>query len=209
MRVGVDLRLDELVVEVIALAGSLADFGEYRIAAMGLGDVVDELLDKDRLADARAPEQADLAPLRIRREQVHDLYAGHQNLRFGRLLDVGGGRLMDRAAGLHRDRTSLVDRLADDIHDPPERAGTDRNRYRLAGVGDLLAARQSFRRVHRDAAHGILAEVLRDFEHEARAIVHCFERVEDSRQIALELHVDDGADHLRDAAGGICDIRHF
>ena len=28
------------------------------------------------------------------------------------------------------------------------------------------------------------------------------ERVQDFRQVIVELHVDDGADHLRDAAGG-------
>ena len=102
MRVGVDLRLDELVIEVVALAGALADAGEHRIAAVGLGDVVDQLLDEHGLADARAAEQADLAALGVGREQIDDLDAGDENLRFRRLLDVGGRRLMDRAARLHR-----------------------------------------------------------------------------------------------------------
>ena len=89
MRIGVDLRVDELVIEVVAFAGALADAGEHRIAAVGLGDVVDQLLDEHRLADARAAEQADLAALGVGREQVDDLDAGDQNLRFGRLLDIG------------------------------------------------------------------------------------------------------------------------
>jgi len=37
-----DPRLDHLVIEVVALAGALADAGEHRQAAVLLGDVVDE-----------------------------------------------------------------------------------------------------------------------------------------------------------------------
>jgi hypothetical protein len=54
--------------------------------------------------------------------------------------------------------------------------------------------------IHGDAAHGGFAELLGDFEHEAVALVLGFERVQDFRQMAVELHVDDGADDLGDAA---------
>ncbi len=60
---------------------------------------------------------------------------------------------------------------------------------------------RSFGGVHGDGAHGILAEMLRHFENEAIALVLRFQRIEDRRQIALELHVDDGADDLRDTSG--------
>ena len=51
-----------------------------------------------------------------------------------------------------------------------------------------------------------LAEMLRDFEHQAVAVVRGLERVQDRRQVALELHVDDGADDLGDLADcvGLC-----
>ena len=55
--------------------------------------------------------------------------------------------------------------------------------------------------VHGDGAHGVLAEMLRDLEHQAVAVVVGLERVQDRRQVAVELHVDDGAHHLRDPAG--------
>ena len=90
----------------------------------------------------------------------------------------------------------LVDRLADDVHDAAERLVADRHRDRRAGVGHLLAAHQAFGRVHGDGAHGVLAEVLGDFEHQAVAVVVGLERVQDRRQVAVELHVDDGADDL-------------
>ena len=63
-------RLDHLVIEVVALARALADAGEHRVAAVRLGDVVDQLHDQHGLADAGAAEQADLAALGIGREQV-------------------------------------------------------------------------------------------------------------------------------------------
>ncbi len=46
-----------------------------------------------------------------------------------------------------------------------------------------------------------LAEMLRDLEHQAVAAVLRLERVQNGRQMAFELHVDDGADDLGDASG--------
>ena len=98
LRVLVHAGIDHLVIEVVALAGALADAGEHRIAAMRLGDVVDQLHDQHRLADAGAAEQADLAALGVRREQVHDLDAGDQDLGLGRLVDVRTARAHGSAA---------------------------------------------------------------------------------------------------------------
>ena len=103
----------------------------------------------------------------------------------------------------------LVDRLADHVHDAPERAVADRHRDRLAGVGDLLAAHQALAGIHGDGAHGRFAEMLGDLEHQPVALVLGLERVEDRRQMAFELHVDDGADDLGDVSdcighGGPC-----
>ena len=201
-------ELDELVIEVVALAGALPHPREHGIAAVGLGDVVDQFLDQHGLADASAAEETDLAALGVWRQQVHHLDAGDENLGLGRLIDIGGRRLMDRAASLHLDRPGLVNGFADHVHDAPERALADRHRDRLAGVSDLLAAHQALGNVHGDAAHGVLAELLGDFEHELVAVVVGHQRVENRRQVAVELDVDDGADHLGDAAGGVGDVGH-
>ena len=154
LRVLVHAGLDHLVIEIVALARALADAGEHRIAAVRLRDVVDQLHDQHGLADAGAAEQADLAALGVRGEQVDDLDAGDENLRFGRLVGVGRRLLMDGAARLGRHRAGLVDRLADDVDDAAEASVADRHRDRLAGVGDLLAAHEAFGGVHRDGAHG-------------------------------------------------------
>ncbi len=97
MRIGVDLGFDELVIEVVAFAGTLADAGEHRVAAVGLRDVVDQFLNQHGLADAGAAEQADLAALGVRRQQVDDLDAGDENFSFGGLIGIGRRFLMDRA----------------------------------------------------------------------------------------------------------------
>ena len=56
---------------------------EDRVAAVLARDVGDQLHDNDRLAHSGAPEQADLAPLGIRRQEIDDLDSGLQN-RVGR-----------------------------------------------------------------------------------------------------------------------------
>ena len=71
------------------------------------------------------------------------------------------------------DGAGLVDRLADDVHDAPERLVADRHGDRLAGVGHVLAAHEAFGGVHGDGAHGVLAEMLGDLEHEALAAGSC------------------------------------
>ena len=141
-----DARLLHLEPEVVALARALAHAAEGRQAAVLLGEVVDELLDEDRLADAGAAEQADLAALGVGREQVDDLDAGLEHLGGrGEVLDVrapGGG-----SASAPRPRPSsprsIV--LAEQVEDAAERHLADRHGDRAAGVGDLGAARRGRR----------------------------------------------------------------
>ena len=96
-----DARLGHLEPEVVALARALADAGEHGEALVLLGDVADQLLDEDGLADAGAAEEADLAALHVRGEQVDDLDAGLEDLdRRLELLEVGRGPV-DRPALAH------------------------------------------------------------------------------------------------------------
>ena len=118
---------------------------------------------------------------------------------------------MDGAVAFRFDRPGFIDRLADHVHDAAERAHTNRHHDRVAGVADFLAADQTFRRIHRDGAHRGFTEMLGDLEHEAVAAVLRLERVQNGRQVAFELHVDDGADDLGDASGliGGCSHENF
>ena len=91
-----DARLGHFMVKIVALARALADAGEDGVAAVHLGDVVDQLHDDDGLADAGAAERADLAALGEGADQVDDLDAGLEHLRLGVLVEQRGGGAMDR-----------------------------------------------------------------------------------------------------------------
>src|SRR5206468_634155 len=205
-----DARLLHLVVQVVALARPLADAGEHRNASVLLRDVVDQLLDEHGLADARAAEQAGLAALRVRLEQVDDLDAGLEHLDLRRLILERRRGPMDRVRLRRADRRALVHRLADDVHDAAKGLLPHRDRDRLPGILDGHAARQAVGRGHRDRSHLALAEVLRDLQRQLLRVgedvlvldAQDDERVVDRRQPArLELHVDDRSDDLNDLPG--------
>ena len=155
------VRLVHLEEEVVALARPLADAGEDGDAAVLLGDVVDQLLDQDGLADAGAAEEADLAALHVGSDQVDDLEAGLEDLDRRREVAERRRVAVDRPAlDVLARRRLVVHRLADHVPDPPERGVADRHRDRRAGVDDVDAAREAVRRVHRHRADAIVAEVL-------------------------------------------------
>ena len=195
-----DAGLDHLVIEVIALAGPLADAGEHRNATVRLGDVVDQLHDQHGLADAGTAEQADLAALEVGGQQIDDLDAGDQHLGLGRLVDEVRGRGMDRRGDRDVDRAALVDGLADDVQDPAQRRLADRDRDRGAGVEHVAATGQPVGRVHGHGADRELAQLLRHLQHQPATTHVRGQRVQDRRQrlLVLELHVDHGAQHLGD-----------
>ena len=114
--------------QVVAFAGALADAGEHRIRTRLLGDVVDQLLDEHRLADAGAAEEADLAALAVWREQVDDLNPGLEHFDANRLVDKFWRRAVNwrglgRAGG-----ATLVNGFADDVQDAAEDFFANRHR---------------------------------------------------------------------------------
>ena len=124
------------------------------------GDRADQLLDQNGLADTGTAEQADLAALRVGREQVHDLDSRLEDLLArGQVLDLRRVA-MDRPALVGVDVALLVDRLAEQVEDPAERRLADGHCDRPAGVADLRAPCQAVGRVHRHGAHPVVAQVL-------------------------------------------------
>ena len=91
-----DAGLGEFEPEVVPFARPLADAGEDGEAAVLFGDVVDQLHDQNGLADAGAAEQAGLAALGVRLEEVDDLDAGLEHLDVRRLLVEPRRLAMDR-----------------------------------------------------------------------------------------------------------------
>ena len=183
MRVLVDAGLDHLVIEVVALAGALADAGEHRIAAVRLGDVVDQLHDDHGLADAGAAEQADLAALGIGREQVDDLDAGDEDRGLGRLVGIGRRLLMDGARSLcgiapaSSTGSPITLMMRPSVPSPTGTAiGWPVSVTSWPRTSPSLVSIATVRTVD-------FAEVLGDFEHQAVALVLGLQRIEDRRQV--------------------------
>ena len=189
------------MIEVVALAAALADAGEDRAAVVRRRDVVDQLLNEDRLADARAAEQADLAALGIRADQVNDLDAG--------LEDLGGRFLLFKRRGLAVDGQPLdvfghacvVQRFAQQIKDAAEARIADRDGDGAAGVDSFHAAGQSVGRAHGDAANHAAADLLLHLGGDRLAVVLKRDRVQQIRQTCLrEADVEHRSGDLNDGA---------
>lgn len=99
-----DTGLNHLVVEIVSLSGSLSDTSEDGVTSVGLGDVVDELLDEDGLSDSGSTEKSNLSSSGVGGEEVDDLDSGLENLSGGRLVNEGGsvgvdGKVLDSLNG--------------------------------------------------------------------------------------------------------------
>ncbi len=184
------------MIEVVAFAGALADAGEHRVTGMLHRDVADQLHHVHGLAHAGAAEQADLAALGERADQVDHLDAGLEQLRARGLVFIGRRRTVDGHALFFSDRALFVDRVAEHVHDAAERLGADRHLNRRAGIGDRQAALDAVGGAHGDAAHHAVTELLLHLERESALDL---ERVIHLRQVlAREFRVDHGPDDLHD-----------
>mmetsp|Transcript_2542 Transcript_2542/g.6973 ORF Transcript_2542/g.6973 Transcript_2542/m.6973 type:complete len:483 (-) Transcript_2542:25-1473(-) len=195
-------RLDHLVVEIVTLTGTLTNTGEHGVTTVGLGDVVDQLHDQHSLADTGTTEETNLATLGIRRKEVNNLDAGHKNLSLGGLLGESGGISVDGLGHLGGDGAALVDGLADNVDDAAEELRASRHHDGGAGVLDLLATHKTLGGVHSNGAHGVLTEMLGDLENQADRVPLDLKGVQNGRELAIELHVNDGTDNLRNLADG-------
>src|SRR5690606_13094616 len=188
-----------LVVEVVPFTGTLTHTGEHGQTAVRLGDVVDQLHHVYGLADTGATEQTNLAALGKRANQVDNLDAGFQQVVAASLFGIARRRAVDAPLLVTGNRTGFVDRLAEDVHDTAQGAGTNRYLNGLAAVFDVQATLEAFGRTHGDGTNNAVAQLLLDFQGGLGALY--FQRVIDIRHlIAWKFHVDDGADDLNDTS---------
>jgi len=122
------------------------------------GDVMNELLNENRFADACAAEKTRFSAARIGRDKVDDLDSRFQDLRRSVLLVKFRRGTMNRPELLvaHR-RGIMIDRLPKDVKDAPQALRSHRHLDRRAGVLRLHAAHQAVRRAHRDTAGNAVA----------------------------------------------------
>ena len=155
-------------------------------------DVVDELLYEHGLAHARAAEQAGLAALGVRFEQVDDLDARFQDIGDGTLLrEAGRVAVYAHALGVFGKRCAAVYGFAEDVEHSAQRDYAHGHLYAAARRRHFGAARESVRFREHYAAHDVSAHVRSDFH-----VSDCSVRIHGKsflyfRQRAVELYVHD------------------
>src|SRR5262249_6097502 len=117
---GLELRLLHFMPQVVAFASSLTDTSKTGIAAVLLGDVIDELLNKHRFTDTGAAEKADLSTATVGCEKVDNFDAGLKHFDFDRLIDKLGRCPVNRQKFFGIDRAALVNWITDHVQDPAE-----------------------------------------------------------------------------------------
>ena len=193
----------QLVVQVVALTGTLAHTGKHRRTAVLLGDVVDHLHKDNGLAHACATEETHLAALGEGHQQIHHLDARFEQLYLGVLVGEGRRGPVDGVVFFSINGAQLVHRTADDVEDAPHRGLAHGHHDGLARVHHVHAAHQTFGGVHGNGADHVVAQVLRHLTDEVGGVavvrVLYLQGGEDIRQVPVaELHVHDGADNLND-----------
>ncbi len=108
------------VVQIVTLTGTLTDTSEDRVTTVGLGDVVDKLLNEDSLADTSTTEQTNLTTTGVGGKQIDDLDTSNQNLSGSRLVDELRRLGVDRQELVSLDRTTLVNGVTGDVDDTTE-----------------------------------------------------------------------------------------
>jgi peptide chain release factor 1 len=199
-----DTSLLHFVVQIVTLTSTLTDTSEDGVTTVSLGDVVNELLNEDGLADTGTTEKTNLTTTGVGGEEVDDLDTSDKNLGRGGLVNELGGLSVDGGELDSLDGTTLVNGVTSDVHDATETAGTDGNLDGGTSVDDLAATDETLGTVHGHAADDVLTQVLGDLEDELLATVLGGNGVENGRQLlTVELDVDDGTNDLVNSAIGV------
>ena len=197
--------------EIVAFTRPLTHAGKHREAAVLGRHVVDQLLNDNGLANAGAAEQADLATLQKRLDQVDDLDARLKHLFRRRLLVERRCLTVNRHVNLCVHRAEFVHGLAEHVQHATQRLTAHRDRDACAGVDRLHAANHAFGRDHGDATHAAFAKMLLHFHHHVhrvrrhKAVTDNAQRLEDGRHVRLaELNVNGRAADAYDFSDVLC-----
>jgi hypothetical protein len=156
------------VIEVVAFAGALADAGEHRVDRVLLRDVVDQLEHVHGLADAGAAEQADLAALGERADQVDDLDAGLEQFGRGGARRTSAPRWIAQWCSDSTGPTSSIGSPSTSMMRPSVALPTG-TEIGAPVLEAFEAALQAVRRAERDATDDAVAQLLLDFERQERS----------------------------------------
>ena len=195
-----DAAFTHFTPEVVTLTAALADAGKHGVTAVLHGDVVDELLDKDGLADACAAEQTDFAALRVRLQKIDDLDAGLEDLD-GRVLLVKRRSFSVNAfvrLGCGNG-FAAVDGIAEHVEHAAERVFAHRHFDGFARSLNLHTAGKTLTAGKHDAADRVVTHMLGNLHHIPPSVHGKRKGFSDFRQnTGLELYIDDRAGDLYD-----------
>ena len=194
---GENSGLLHFVIEVVALAGTLANAGKDGKSAVLGGDIVDKLHDENGLSDSGAAEESDFTALCVGADEVYDLDTGLENLRRALLLIVCGRGSVYRPARLCLGRGHIVHGVAEEVEHSSEALLTHRDGDRRACIDGVKSALQAVGRAHRDATRDRVAYVLHDLAGELFIAVLDRHGVQKIRKApVLKLDVEDRAENL-------------
>ncbi len=188
------------MVEVVTLTGTLTHTGEHGQTAVLHGDVADQLHHVHGLAHTGATEQADLAALGERADQVDHLDAGFQQFLRRRQLVVRRGLAVDRSA------SALAIGPASSIGLPstsmmrPRVALPTGTVIGCAGIGHVHAALEAVGGAHRNGTHHAVAQLLLELPASVPVSSSFNASYTFGNLVAREFHVHHGADELNDFA---------
>ena len=100
------------------------------------------------------------------------------------------------------DGALLVDGLTNDVHDSAEGGGSNGHHDGVAGVVDLLTSDETLGGVQSDGSHVVATQVLGDFQNQSVLDPLHLKGVQNGGQVAFELHVDNGTNHLGNLSHG-------
>ena len=161
-----------LQIEVVTLTRTLAHPAERRQAAVLLSEIVNQLLDDHGLAHPGPAEQAHLAALGVRGQQIDDFDPGLEHLRGrGHGLDLRGIPMDGPALHIARQRGAEIDRLAQQIEDPAERVPTDRHGDGATGVDHFGPPGEPVGDVHDHGPDPVVTEVLLHLAHQVLVLL--------------------------------------
>jgi hypothetical protein len=183
-----DTGLLHFVVQIVTLTSTLSDTSEHRVTTVGLGNVVNQLLDEHGLSDTGTTEETNLTTTGVGGKQVDDLDTSNEDFGRGGLLSKRRGLGVDRSALGGLDRATLVDGVTGDVHDTTEGLGTDGDRDGGTSVVGRSTTGETLGTVHSNCADNILSQVLSNLEHKLLAVVLGLKSVENGgKRLGIEL----------------------
>jgi hypothetical protein len=161
---------------------------------MGLGDVVDKLLNQHGLADTSTTEETNLATAGVGGKEIDDLDTRFQNFSGSGLVDEWRGVGVNRRELDTLDGAALVDGLTNDVHNTTKGGLSDGNLDGATGIDDLGTTDETLGTVHSDGSDRVLTEMGRDLEDEATTVeILDLKGIEDGRKVVgVELDINNG-----------------